>query len=70
MSFRKARWACDECLPTIAPCVWQGRELPITASSERAWKVDWKRLEHGILKTSVRLEISPFDFERTLSCAK
>jgi hypothetical protein len=57
----------DECLPTIAPCSWQGRELPDHGEVWNVpWKVDSEALEHGILKTSVRLEISPFGFERTI----
>ena len=57
----------DECLPTIAPCAWQGRELPDHGEVWNVpWKVDFEALENGILKTSVRLEISPFDFERTI----
>ncbi len=57
----------DECLPTIAPCSWQGHELP---DHGEVWNVPWKvspeALENGILKTSVRLEISPFNFERAI----
>ena len=57
----------DECMPTIAPCSWQGRELPDHGEVWNApWKVDFDALENGILKTSVRLNISPFDFERTI----
>jgi hypothetical protein len=57
----------DECVPTIAPCSWQGRDLPDHGEVWNVpWKVDSEALGHGILKTSVRLEISPFDFERTI----
>jgi len=57
----------DECLPTIAPCSWRGRELPDHGEVWNVpWTVDSKALENGILKTSVRLEISPFDFERAI----
>jgi hypothetical protein len=57
----------DECLPTISPCVWQGRELPDHGEVwNLPWKTDPEALENGILKTSVRLEISPFDFERAI----
>jgi len=57
----------DECLPTIAPCSWRERNLPDhgeiwTAASEvhsGAW-------EDGLIRTSVSLSISPFDFERTI----
>ena len=57
----------DECLPTIAPCSWQERDLPdhgeVWAS---AWSMDFEAWERGVLRTSVSLEISPFDFERTI----
>jgi hypothetical protein len=57
----------DECLPTIAPCSWQGRGLPDHGEVWNVpWKVDLEALENGILKTSVRLEISPFHFERAI----
>jgi hypothetical protein len=57
----------DECLPTIAPCSWQGHELPDHGEVWNVpWKVDSEALENGILKTSVQLKISPFDFERTI----
>jgi galactose mutarotase-like enzyme len=57
----------DECLPTIAPCVWRGRHLPdhgeVWAS---AWSLDSEAWERGLLRTGVQLKISPFDFERTI----
>jgi galactose mutarotase-like enzyme len=57
----------DECLPTIEPCVWRGRTLPDHGEIWSAeWSVDEEAWQKGALKTSVRLEISPFDFERTL----
>jgi galactose mutarotase-like enzyme len=57
----------DECLPTIAPCSWQGRKLPDHGEVwSAAWKVDSTAWENGILKTSIRLKISPFEFERTI----
>jgi hypothetical protein len=57
----------DECLPTIAACSWQECQLPDHGEVWSApWKVDPEAWEKGILKTSVRLEISPFDFERTI----
>jgi len=57
----------DECLPTIAPCSWQGRELPDHGEVwNAAWSVDEKVWKHGALRTSARLPISPFDFERTI----
>ncbi len=57
----------DECLPTIAPCMWQGRELPDHGEVwSESWKVDAEAWANGILKTSVRLKISPFEFERVI----
>jgi hypothetical protein len=57
----------DECLPTIAPCSWRGHELPDHGEVWNVpWTVDPEALENGILKTSVRLEISPFSFERAI----
>jgi hypothetical protein len=55
----------DECLPTIAPCSWQGRVLPDHGEIWNApWKVDAAAWETGVLKTSARLKVSPFDIER------
>jgi len=57
----------DECLPTIEPCVWRGRKIPDHGEVwSSAWDVDEDTWQKGALKTSVRLEISPFDFERTI----
>jgi galactose mutarotase-like enzyme len=57
----------DECLPTIEPCVWRGRKLPDHGEVWSAeWTVDEEAWQKGVLKTSVRLQISPFDFERTI----
>jgi galactose mutarotase-like enzyme len=57
----------DECLPTIAPCVFRGRHLPDHGEVwGAAWTVDEDARQRGALKTSIRLEISPFNFERTI----
>ena len=57
----------DECLPTIAPCSWQGRNLPDHGEVwALPWTVDARAWENGMLRTTVRLKISPFDFERTI----
>ena len=57
----------DECLPTVAPCVWQGRDLPDHGEVWcESWEVDSAAWAGGQLKTSVRLKISPFEFERTV----
>jgi hypothetical protein len=57
----------DECLPTVAPCSVQGRELPDHGEVWSApWKVDRQAWEKGVLRTSLELPISPFEFERTV----
>ncbi|TAL07549.1 MAG: hypothetical protein EPO07_00035 [Verrucomicrobia bacterium] len=57
----------DECLPTIAPCSWQGRALPDHGEAWRIpWKVDGRAWSNGVLKTSAVLRCSPFDIERTI----
>jgi galactose mutarotase-like enzyme len=57
----------DECCPTVAPCSWQGRQLP---DHGELWAVPWTVngdvWETGVLRTFVRLKISPFDFERSI----
>jgi len=65
--FRSPLVGVDECLPTIEPCVWRGRKIPDHGEVwSSAWDVDEDAWQKGALKTSVRLEISPFDFERTI----
>ena len=57
----------DECLPTIAACSWQGRSLPDHGEVwSEAWQVDCEAWESGIMKTSIKLKLSPLEFERTL----
>jgi hypothetical protein len=57
----------DECLPTVAPCIWQGRNLPDHGEVwSEAWRVEPEAWANGMLKTSIRLKISPFEFERTI----
>src|SRR6266849_6502357 len=57
----------DECLPTIAPCSWQERDLPDHGEVwAAAWTLDFEAWERGLLRTSVSLKISPFVFERTI----
>ncbi|MEI9960454.1 MAG: hypothetical protein WDM76_04765 [Limisphaerales bacterium] len=57
----------DECLPTIAPCSWRGRELPDHGEVwAAACDLNAEAWEYGVLKTAVRLKLSPFTFERTI----
>ena len=58
----------DECLPTIAPCLWKERALP---DHGEVWSVPWEYdrddWKQGVLTTRVQLPVSPFVFERTIS---
>ena len=57
----------DECLPTIEHCVWRGRRLPDHGEVwTAAWDVDGEAWKSGLIKTSVSLNISPLDFDRTI----
>jgi hypothetical protein len=61
----------DECLPTIMPCSWRGRQLPDHGEVWNApWTVDAGAWHEGVLKTSLKLEHSPFEFERALQLRK
>jgi galactose mutarotase-like enzyme len=57
----------DECLPTISPCAWHGRDLPDHGEAwNQPWQVDQNALQNGILATSIKLKTSPLTFKRTL----
>jgi galactose mutarotase-like enzyme len=57
----------DECLPTVAPCSWRGRELPDHGEVWPVpWQVDKSAWEVGVLRTSIKLAVSPLEFERTI----
>lgn len=57
----------DECLPTVAPCVWNGQSLPDHGEVwSAAWTWDRAAWRHGVLSTALRLAIAPFDFQRTV----
>jgi galactose mutarotase-like enzyme len=57
----------DECLPTIAPCWHTGRSLP---DHGEVWSVPWQcdpaAWQRGVVHTSVRLAVSPLQFERRI----
>lgn len=58
----------DECLPTIAPCEWRGRQLPDHGELWSApWTVDPAAWRGGVLKTSITLAVSPFHFTRAIT---
>jgi galactose mutarotase-like enzyme len=57
----------DECLPTISPCTWRGRSLPDHGEVWNAvWHLDEAAWKEGVIKTSVQLPISPFEFTRAI----
>jgi hypothetical protein len=57
----------DECLPTIAPCVWKDRKLPDHGEVWSVpWSIDREAFDLGVLKTSVTLAVSPFHFMRSI----
>jgi len=57
----------DECLPTISPCTWRGRSLPDHGEVwNTAWHFDEAAWKEGVIKTSVRTQISPFEFTRAI----
>jgi hypothetical protein len=61
----------DECLPTIAPCAWKGRDLPDHGEVwNTEWRVDKAAWECGILRTTAKLQVSPFEFERTIEISE
>jgi galactose mutarotase-like enzyme len=57
----------DECLPTVAPCIWQERSLPDHGEVWNAvWQLSAEDWENGRLKTSVYLQTLPLQFTRTI----
>jgi galactose mutarotase-like enzyme len=57
----------DECLPTILPCSWRGRQLPDHGEVwNHAWQVNENSWLAGLLTTSIKLKTSPFVFKRTI----
>lgn len=57
----------DECLPTILPCRWRGRELPDHGEVwNQPWQVDDDAWRNGSLATSIQLNLSPLAFRRTI----
>ena len=57
----------DECLPTVAPCLWKDRKLPDHGEAwSMPWHVDKEAWAGGKLTTQIKLAISPFEWERTI----
>jgi galactose mutarotase-like enzyme len=58
----------DECLPTILPCSWRGRDLPDHGEVwNQPWQVDEDDLRAGWLTASIKLKNSPLAFKRTIA---
>lgn len=61
------KWGLDECLPTIGPCHWRGRDLPDHGEAwSEQWDVDLAAFAAGKIATRLRLPISPMKIERTI----
>lgn len=57
----------DECLPTIAPCPWEGRQLPDHGEVwGHEWTLNHAHWEECLLTTSIPLSVSPFKFTRSI----
>jgi hypothetical protein len=57
----------DECLPTILPCTWRGREIQDHGEVwNRSWEVDHDAWQMGVLKTTIKLKSLPLIFERKI----
>lgn len=57
----------DECLPTISPCAWRGRDWPDHGEVwNQPWQVDEDSWQNGILTTSIKLKTAPLLFKRTI----
>ena len=58
----------DECLPTIGVTNWRGRNIPSHGEVwSAAWELDRLALTQNKIVTRVKLPLSPFWFERTLT---
>lgn len=57
----------DECLPSITPCLHEGRLIPDHGEVwSLPWQLDDTAREHGLIKTTIALPRSPFELERTI----
>lgn len=57
----------DECVPTVASCLWRGRAIPDHGEVWfQSWELDPEVLEQQILKATVPLTVSPLVFTRAI----
>ena len=58
----------DECIPTISPCLWRGKNLP---DHGEAWSLSWSlneaALAQHVIATDVYLPISGLSMRRSVS---
>ncbi len=58
----------DECIPTIAPSHWQGRDLPDHGEAwSEAWSVDDDAFDRGAIVTYLRFPVSPLEMVRAVT---
>jgi hypothetical protein len=57
----------DECVPTVAGCRWRGRAVPDHGEVwYQAWTLDAAERAAGRLTATVRLDVSPLEFSRSI----
>jgi galactose mutarotase-like enzyme len=60
----------DECIPTISPCPWRGRNLPDHGEAwSSPWHLDRAALTRQEVATRIDLPLSPLTLERRLTLA-
>jgi hypothetical protein len=64
---RSPQAGIDECVPTVAACAWRGRAVPDHGEVwHQPWTLDPAELAAGRLSATVRLDVSPLVFARTI----
>jgi hypothetical protein len=58
----------DECVPTVDPCVWNGRNLPDHGEVwSNPWHLDEQAWLTSQIRTTIQLAVSPFQLTRAIS---
>jgi galactose mutarotase-like enzyme len=58
----------DECIPTIAPCVWRGRSLPDHGEVwTEEWEIDAAAFAAGAVETRLQMPITPGRLTRRIT---
>jgi galactose mutarotase-like enzyme len=64
---RSPQAGIDECVPSVAACQWNGYAIPDHGEVWfRAWEFDPAERADGRLSATLRLDVSPFVFSRTI----